>query len=108
MALHPSSAPHGGKRPFPWSHMVGFILSIVLTVAALWAVLARALHPGPLTTFILVLGVLQIVVQLFFFMHITESEGPPWHAWMLMLGFVFVVAIVAGSIWIMSFGTEAY
>jgi cytochrome o ubiquinol oxidase operon protein cyoD len=86
--------------------IIGFVLSIILTLAALWLVLGHVMRPGPLFFTIMVLAVLQIGVQLFFFMHITESYGPAWHVWMLTLGMVLVVTIVAGSIWIMTFGGD--
>lgn len=99
------AARHAASGP-PWMHIIGFVLSIVLTLAALWLVLGHAMRPAPLFFTIMVLAVLQIAVQLFFFMHITESYGPAWHVWMLALGVVLVVAIVAGSIWIMTFGGD--
>jgi cytochrome aa3 quinol oxidase subunit IV len=88
---------------FPWMHIIGYVLSIVLTAVAFWLVLAHEMKPAPTLFIIVILAVLQIFVQLFFFMHINESDGPAWHTMMLVLGFFFVVVIVAGSIWIMSF-----
>ncbi|MCL6453372.1 MAG: cytochrome C oxidase subunit IV family protein [Alicyclobacillus sp.] len=88
--------------------VIGFVLSIILTLIALWAVMNRVLGAGSLIALILILGAIQIFIQLFFFMHVTESKGPNWHAWMLALGLVFVIAIVAGSIWIMAFGALSY
>lgn len=96
---HKSHHEHGAGVP-----VVGFIISIVLTLIALWAVMNHVLGVRGLIVLIIVLAVVQIAVQLFFFMHVTESRGHPWHAWMLGLGFAFVIAIVAGSMWIMAFG----
>jgi cytochrome o ubiquinol oxidase operon protein cyoD len=97
-------ARHDGR--FPWAHIVGYVLSLVLTAAAFWLVLTHRMGVAPTLFIIVVLGVLQIFVQLFFFMHITESDGPPWHTMMLLVGFLFVVVIVGGSIWIMSFNAQ--
>ncbi|MFD1674607.1 cytochrome o ubiquinol oxidase subunit IV [Alicyclobacillus fodiniaquatilis] len=89
--------------------ILGFVLSIVLTIIALWLHTNGRMGPGALVTTILILAVVQIVIQLFFFMHVTETDGETaWHAWFLALGLFLVIAIVAGSIWIMTFGTEAY
>ena len=93
-----------GRRHAPWPHIVGFTASIALTFAALGLVLARAMRPPALEAAVLFLAVLQIGVQLFFFMHVTESRGPRFHAYALVLGLIFTIAIVAGSIWIMTFG----
>ncbi|WP_273369014.1 cytochrome o ubiquinol oxidase subunit IV [Alicyclobacillus herbarius] len=89
----------------PWMHVIGFVISIILTLAALWLVLSHAMRPEPLFATIMILAVLQILVQLFFFMHILDRRGPAWHVWMLMLAFVFAFVVIAGSIWIMTFGT---
>ncbi|GMA51471.1 cytochrome o ubiquinol oxidase subunit IV [Alicyclobacillus contaminans] len=97
---------HGIHRGFPWSHVVGLVVSLVLTFAALWLVQAHAMPHGLLLAVILVLAVLQIVVQLFFFMHFLESYGPRYHVTSLALAFVFTVCIIAGSLWIMTFGGE--
>ncbi|MDQ0188621.1 cytochrome aa3 quinol oxidase subunit IV [Alicyclobacillus cycloheptanicus] len=99
----------GAGHAFPWHHVIGFVISIVLTLIALWLVLNGVMPASGLMTVILLLAVLQIGVQLFFFMHITESPGPKYHVLALVFGAVFLITIVAGSIWIMSFGsTQAY
>lgn len=104
-----NTQPNTNEHRFPWHHILGFVASIVLTFIALWLVVQHVFPPTVLLTLILVLAVAQIGVQLFFFMHITESPGPKYHILALSLGLIFVVAIVAGSIWVMSFGNyEAY
>lgn len=108
--VHEHSAPgnaHSAHRGgFPWQYTIGFILSVVLTLGALWLVLAHALPLGWLLLAILALASTQIFVQLFFFMHVLEGEGPPYHAIALAVGLVFTIAIVGGSIWIMSFSAQ--
>lgn len=95
---------HGEKEHTYWSHIIGFVLSLILTYIALRMVLTGALKPASLFTLIFILAIVQIAIQLYFFMHITERIGPRYHVLGLMLGAVFVIAIVAGSIWIMTFG----
>lgn len=95
---------HGAQEHSFWSHIIGFILSLILTYIALRLVLDGAMKPAALFTVIFILAIIQIAIQLYFFMHITERIGPRYHVLGLMLGAVFVIAIVAGSIWIMSFG----
>ncbi|MCF8563174.1 cytochrome C oxidase subunit IV family protein [Alicyclobacillus tolerans] len=86
----------------------GFVLSMALTAAALWLVRQGFLQRTQMITGLLGLAVVQIFIQLFFFMHVNESDERAWHIWLLALGLLLVVTIVAGSIWIMSFNTEAY
>lgn len=98
-------ATHHEER-FPWMHVIGFVLSVLLTIVALWAVESHALHQGPLLFIIMALAVVQIFVQLFFFMHITENYGPAYHSVMLIIAVINVIAIVGGSMWIMSFNAQ--
>lgn len=85
-------------------YIVGFIISIVLSLGALWLALARQFSTEVLLTAILILAILQIGVQMFFFMHITESPKPQFNLWILGLGMFFTFVVISGSIWIMSFG----
>jgi len=99
-------SPNHQHAGFPWTHVIGYVLSIVLTVIGFWVVLAHNMGAGATITTIMVLAVLQIFVQLWFFMHIRESHGPAYHVATLSVGFLFVFVIIAGSIWIMSFGYQ--
>lgn len=98
-----SHREHGLRLP-----IVGFVLSILFTVAALWVTFHSHLGTTGVITAILCLAVAQIAIQLFLFMHVLESDDLPWHVLLLGLGLILVVTIVAGSIWIMTFRTEAY
>jgi cytochrome aa3 quinol oxidase subunit IV len=100
-----SKVPSGRATPFPWSHVLGFLLSIALTLLAFVAVRQHVLSSGPLLFAILILAVLQILVQLLFFMHVTESHGPRYHILAFSLAMFFVFVFVGASIWIMTFNT---
>jgi cytochrome aa3 quinol oxidase subunit IV len=97
---------HGSKKAFPWAHVIGYVGSILLTVLALWFTLNASLPQGGMITILLVLAVLQILIQLIFFMHITEKNGPAYHSMAIALGFLFTFAVVAGSIWVMTFNCQ--
>jgi cytochrome o ubiquinol oxidase operon protein cyoD len=88
------------------AYLIGFILSIVLTIIPLVLVLEHMLAKTALIVSILTAAVLQFVLQLFFFMHIRDGEGPRYNVMALILGLVFVVTIVAGAMWIMSFNSQ--
>lgn len=83
--------------------MIGFILSIVLTIIPLVLVMNSMLSKTATVITIMVMAILQFVVQLFFFMHIREGEKPRYNVQTLVLGLVIVFTIIAGSIWIMTF-----
>jgi cytochrome o ubiquinol oxidase operon protein cyoD len=63
------------------------------------------LAKSALTFSILLCAVLQFVIQLFFFMHIRDGEGPRYNVAALILGIIFVLTIVIGAIWIMEFNS---
>lgn len=69
-------------------------------------VLEHLLAKSALVVSILLAAVLQFVIQLFFFMHIRDGEGPRYNVMALILGLVFVFTIVAGAMWIMSFNSQ--
>jgi cytochrome o ubiquinol oxidase operon protein cyoD len=92
---------HGSNK----AYVTGFIFSIVLTIIPLVLVLNHMLAKTALLVSILLAAVLQFVIQLFFFMHIRDGEGPRYNVAALILGLVFVLTIVVGAIWIMSFNS---
>lgn len=98
---HGASGGHGSVK----SYVIGFIWSIVLTVIPILLVVNKTFSKGVLTTVIVTIAVLQLLVQLFYFMHIREGEKPRYNVMTLILGLVIVFTIVAGSMWIMSFNS---
>jgi cytochrome o ubiquinol oxidase subunit IV len=90
------------------AYLIGFVLSIILTIIPLVLVLEHLLAKSALLVTILIAAVLQFVLQLFFFMHIRDGEGPRYNVAALILGIVFVITIVAGAIWIMSFNSQVH
>jgi len=93
---------HGSLK----AYTIGFIFSIILTVIPLLLVLNHVLAKNILLAGILGMAVLQFFVQFFFFMHIKDGEKPRYNVMALILGIVFVITIVAGSIWIMTFNSQ--
>jgi len=94
------------KKSIPFKHIVGFVLSLALTIIAAWTALGSDLPTGWIIAGIMVLAVIQAAIQLFMFMHVTEFASGNGHApWNMMFhGFVIVAIIVAGSLFTMSYG----
>lgn len=84
-------------------YIVGYFASLLLTAGAFGLALTRAMHLGPLLMVLMTLAGMQIIVQLYFFMHVTEGDGPPFHSAALLLGLIFTFAIALMSVWIMGF-----
>jgi cytochrome o ubiquinol oxidase operon protein cyoD len=90
------------------SYLTGYILSIAMTLAA-FGMLAWHIHTGHvfpthlmLTVGFITLALLQLLVQLFFFLHVGNGQNKYWNA--AALGFtLFIVAVlVGGTLWIMN------
>lgn len=93
----------GGHKHSATKYIIGYLSSLILTAIAFLLALTHSMRVGPLVVLLTVLAGLQIVVQLYFFMHITESDGPPYHAVFLLIGLMFTFAIALMSVWIMGF-----
>ncbi|MGV2788375.1 cytochrome o ubiquinol oxidase subunit IV, partial [Clostridium perfringens] len=56
---------------------------------------------------LMIAAVLQLMVQLLFFMHLREENKPRYNLISLVLGLVILLVIVAGSMWIMLYNMVA-
>ncbi|WLR50778.1 cytochrome aa3 quinol oxidase subunit IV [Bacillus tianshenii] len=92
-----------GHNHFPWKHVIGFALSIILTLIALWVALYTSLSIKVILTIIVLLAVVQASIQLFMFMHVNETDSGNIQSGMMYFSAFVAFAIVAGSIWVMWF-----
>ena len=89
---------------FPWKHIVGYIISLVLTALAFGTALRLHLSTTMTLTIIVFLAVLQMLVQLFMFMHLTERiHGDTFQKIFIYTGVFFAAVVVVGTIWVMTF-----
>lgn len=100
---HESHESHGSLK----SYVIGFVLSLVLTIIPLVVVLNDMLEGTAAMVVLLGTAVLQFVVQLIFFMHLREEQKPRYNLMALILGIFILITIVAGSIWIMTYNQVA-
>jgi cytochrome o ubiquinol oxidase operon protein cyoD len=83
-------------------YTTGFALSVLLTLAA-YALVVNRWHVGALLTFVIIsLAVVQLWVQLRFFLHLSSEEKPYWKSIAFMFALVVVGILVLGSLWIMN------
>ena len=82
-------------------YIIGFVLSVELTLLAYWAVVGGAYQAGFTIAIIIGLAILQLFVQLLFFLHLGEEMRPRWRLVTLGFGILVVFIIVFGSLWIM-------
>lgn len=88
---------HGTYR----SYIIGFVLSIVLTLAAYFLVTEHVLAGWTLIFAIIGLSIVQVLVQLLFFLHLGQEPKPYWNLISFLFMALVVGIIVAGSLWIM-------
>lgn len=101
------TANHIGPRVMLASYVIGFILSILLTVGAYALVKLHVAHhhqtPSDMVMHIVLplLAFIQFFVQLYFFLHLGSERKPRWR--LLVFGYMAAVVfiLVAGSLWIM-------
>ena len=103
-SVHTEQGAHAGSF---YSYTIGFLCSIVLTVIPVVIVLGGWLEGMTRAVALMAAGVLQLLVQLLFFMHLREEEKPRYNQISLILGLVILIVIVAGSMWIMMFNMVA-
>lgn len=90
------------------SYILGFILSIILTLIPfgllmLYQIPGQMLLSLPmLTAIFIVAAIAQLLVQLFFFLHLGRESKPRWNAVSAAFALFIVIVVVGGSLWIMS------
>lgn len=89
------------------SYTVGFLLSIILTLAAFAFVMlhvqshhAEFSHQF-LLIIIVVLAIAQLFIQLIFFLHLGKKSTSQWNRVVMIFAVIVITILVAGSLWIM-------
>lgn len=98
MATQDSTAPFGrlvGK------YIIGFVGALTLTLVTFGVVAGHGLTNGWLTAVLVALALVQLGLQLVFFLHLGEETKPRWQLTAFLFTVVLVFVIVAGSLWIM-------
>ncbi|MDF6786063.1 cytochrome o ubiquinol oxidase subunit IV [Escherichia coli] len=82
--------------------MTGFVLSVFLTAIPFWLVMANVFDRSSTTAVtILLIGAVQIVVHMIFFLHMNAKSEGGWNMLSLMFTLVLVVITLSGSLWVM-------
>ncbi len=92
---------YGAGRASLASYAAGFFFSIVLTLIPYTVAREGLLEGGELLAVITVFALLQLFVQMYFFLHLNASSKARWN--LVAMGFtLFMVAfLVIGTLWIM-------
>lgn len=104
MSAHTDPAHHDdghGDVTFR-GYMTGFVLSVILTVIPFWLVMGDVLESSGLTALIILLiGGVQMVVHMVYFLHMSPSAEGGWNMLALIFTIIIVVIALAGSLWVM-------
>ncbi len=90
------------------SYIIGFGLSLILTFIAFGATYFHInsghyfIDHNIIIPLVLVLAMMQLVVQLVFFLHILQEDKPRWNLMFFIGTFGLVLMVVIASLWIMT------
>lgn len=84
------------------SYIIGFVSSILLTVASFLLVINTTLTGKPLIYTIVSLALIQAILQLIFFLHVGQEPKPRWETVVFFFMLLVLLIISFGSIWIMN------
>lgn len=92
-----SRESHGSLR----SYTVGLLISLALTLVAFGAVMSDSVPHAVRLPAIVVLCVLQLYVQLVFFLHLGSAKSQRQNTGIFACTTLLIVIVVAGSLWVM-------
>ncbi|PWC81311.1 hypothetical protein TSH100_27505 [Azospirillum sp. TSH100] len=92
--------PEGAHGTFG-SYMIGFVLSVILTVIPFWLVMNGTLDTTTTTVVILALAVVQIIVHMVYFLHMNGRAEGGWSMLAMIFTIIVVVIMFSGSLWVM-------
>lgn len=80
----------------------GFLFSVILTVIPFWAVMSGSISDvTTIVALIVGLGAVQVLVHVYYFLHVTVSAEDGWQAMSLLFTAILLGIILVGSIWVM-------
>lgn len=101
-ADHHGHGEHEGAHGTLGSYLIGFVLSVILTVIPFWLVMDGTILDKNMTVIaIMALAAVQVVVHMIFFLHMNGRAEGGWTMLSLIFTIIVVVIMLAGSLWVM-------
>ena len=95
---HEEEGPHSTLG----GYLTGFVLSVFLTAVPFWLVMGNVFDKSSTTAIvILLIGAVQIVVHMIYFLHMNAKSERGWNMLSLMFTLTLVVITLSGSLWVM-------
>jgi cytochrome o ubiquinol oxidase subunit IV len=83
------------------SYVRGFLVSLLFTLIPYYLVINHVVSGKALLGTILGFAVLQMIVQVVFFLHLGREKSPHWQAGFLVATIGAILVVVGASLWIM-------
>lgn len=84
------------------TYVFGFTFSLLLTIVPYLMVVNNRLSGNLLIATLVGIAVSQMVIQLYFFLHLGSERKPRWNLMIFLFMAMVVFIIVIGSLWIMN------
>jgi len=98
VSTHASHANHGSLRDY----VIGFVLSVILTVIPFWLVMGDVLASKVMTVgLVMAFGAVQMIVHMVYFLHMKRSSEGGWIVMSLLFTVVIILIALVGSLWVM-------
>jgi cytochrome o ubiquinol oxidase operon protein cyoD len=99
--IHNSANSVGNSGGSVLSYTIGFALSIIFTLMAYYVVVYSGFSQQSSVAVIIGLAIVQLLVQLLFFLHMGRESKPQWNLMVFYFMLVILGIVVVGSLWIM-------
>ncbi len=84
------------------SYVIGFLLSVVFTVGSYYLVVNHRVSGNTLLSAIIGFAILQMLIQVFFFLHLGRGPKPAYNVVFFGATVGFILVVISGSLFIMS------
>lgn len=92
---------HESFREQVTRYVIGGLVALALTSIAFWLISEGAVGGLAAAVVILLMACVQVIVQLYFFLHLADDRRPSWRQYSLVFTVLILLIIVVGSLWIM-------
>lgn len=98
---HPVSQKPSAYKAFA-NYLIGFVLSVILMLVIYWLVGHHVLPTQSLYTAIAVFAVVQLIVQVLFFLRLNaRTDSSRWDLISFLFTILIIAIVVVGTLWIM-------
>ena len=95
---HTTPQQENGKTT---SYVIGFVLSLIFTFIPYYLVVEHVVSGTALLATILGVAVIQMIIQIVFFLHLGREKRPHWQLAFFVSTVGIILVVVVGSLWIM-------